>query len=237
MHLSIIMPAYNEEKRLPPSLERVFAFLSAQDYEAEVVVVDNGSDDRTLEVVSSLCDRYQGLRVLHESRRGKGLAVRRGMLEARGEFRLLCDADLEISIEQAPKFLPPALTDFDVAIGSRLLPGSVVTRSTCRTCMSWVFNALTRLLVLPGIRDTLCGFKCFRAPAAEDIFRRQSVTGFAFDVELLHIARRRNWRIAEVPITCTAVSKVRPSLLQGVPMAALDLLTIRSNGRKGLYDD
>ena len=142
----------------------------------------------------------------------------------------------EISIEQVTRFLPPALTDFDVAIGSRLLPGSVAICSAYRAWMSWTFNVLTRLVVLPGIRDTQCGFKCFRAPAAEDIFRRQSLTGFAFDVELLYLARRRNWRIAEVPITCRAVSGVRATLLQGTPRAAFDLLKIRSNGRKGLYD-
>ena len=237
MHLSIIIPAYNEEHRLPPTLEKVLAFAEAQEYDCEVLVVDNGSEDGTAEVVRSLCGAHPCLRLLSEPRRGKGLAVRHGMLEAAGEYRFMCDADLSMPIEQVERFLPPTLPDFDVAIGSRRAKGAMVTRSLTRTLLSRVFNIITRLVALPGIRDTLCGFKCFRAEVAEDVFRRQRLAGFAFDVEIMAIARHRKWRIVEVPVTWVAVASAQKTLIFGTPKAVLDLLTIRSNVRNGLYDD
>ena len=124
--LSIIIPAYNEERRIPAALEKIAAFLATQSFPAEVLVVDNGSDDRTCEVASAFADRLPALQVLREERRGKGLAVRRGMLAARGQFRFLCDADLSMPIEQVLRFLPPQRTGCDVGIGSREAPESEV---------------------------------------------------------------------------------------------------------------
>jgi dolichyl-phosphate beta-glucosyltransferase len=229
IYLSIIIPAHNEEKRLPPSLEKVFAYLEGRDYAAEVLVVENGSEDRTFEVMQALTERYPALRVLRVDRRGKGLAVQRGMLEARGEFLFQCDADLSMPIEEGELLLPPRLVDFDVAIGSRGLKESRVERSPRRALFSWVFNLLTRPL-LPRIHDSQCGFKCFRAEVADDLFRSQTVAGLSFDVEILAHARRRGLRIVEVPITwrLDPVSKTRP-LRDGAAMV-LDLFRIFLKG-------
>lgn len=235
--LSIVIPAHNEETRLPATLERVLGFLSSQPYAAEVLVVENGSQDRTFEIAESFAGGQAGLRVLREADRGKGLAVRRGMLAARGEYRFLCDADLSMPIAEVNRFLPPALADFDVAIGSREAPGAVVIgQPSSRRRIGRAFNALVRLLALPGFRDTQCGFKCFRANAAEDLFRCQRLTGMAFDVEVLWIARHRNYRIVEVPITWRFDPDSRVRVFRDSFRMALELLTIRRNGRRGLYD-
>ena len=235
--LSVVIPAHNEQARLPGTLEQVFDFLASQPYSAEVLVVENGSADRTYEVARSFCARHESLRVLREAQRGKGLAVRRGMLEAVGEFRFLCDADLSMPIEEVSRFLPPARVDVDVALGSREAPGSVVLDlPPQRRRMGRAFNALVRLLALPGLRDTQCGFKCFRAAVAEEVFALQRLDGMAFDVEVLWIARHLGYRIEEVPITWRfdADSRVRP--VRDSMKMALELLTIRRNGRRGLYD-
>ena len=123
--LSIIIPAHNEENRLPGSLEQVFSFLERQPYDSEALVIENGSSDRTLEIAQRYAAGHKNLRVVHEPGRGKGLAVRRGMLEARGQYRFMCDADLSMPIQEVNKFLPPAISNFDVAIGSREVPGAV----------------------------------------------------------------------------------------------------------------
>ena len=235
--LSIVIPAHNEETRLPGTLEEVFAFLNDQPYSAEVLVVENGSEDRTFEVAQSFASSHPSLRVLQESRRGKGLAVRRGMLEARGQYRFGCDADLSMPIAEVNQFLPPLLEDFDIAIGSREAPGSVVTQPASRRRIGRIFNAIVRLLALPGLRDTQCGFKCFRAEVAEDVFRRQRLDGMAFDVEVLRIARHRGYRILEVPITWNFDPDSRVRLFRDSARMVAELLTIRRNARRGLYDD
>ena len=123
--LSIIIPAYNEEHRLPRTLEQIFAFLDEQSYTAEILIIENGSNDRTFEVAQKFAEQRKRVHLFKEEQRGKGNAVRRGMLEARGEYRFLCDADLSMPIEEVNKFLPPELTDFDIAIGSREAPGAI----------------------------------------------------------------------------------------------------------------
>lgn len=127
--LSIVIPAHNEENRLPRALDQIFSFLKAQDYASEVIVVENGSSDATLAIANEFAKDRPTLRVIHEERNGKGNAVRRGMLAARGEYRFICDADLSMPIEDLPKFLPPALNDFDIAIGSREAKGSIDRKS------------------------------------------------------------------------------------------------------------
>jgi dolichyl-phosphate beta-glucosyltransferase len=234
--LSIVIPAHNEERRLVPTLEKVSSFLRSQPWKAEVLVVENGSADRTFEVAAEYAKGYPELRVLRETARGKGLAVRRGMIEARGRFRFLCDADLSMPIENALRFLPPALENCDVAIGSREAAESNVTEPMRRRRMGRMFNRLVRLLVLPGIRDTQCGFKCFSAAAAEFIFPRQQLTGMSFDVEVLYIARRRGYKIVEVPITWQFDADSRVRLVRDSMRMAADLLTIRRNAARGQYD-
>jgi dolichyl-phosphate beta-glucosyltransferase len=234
--LSLVIPAHNEENRLPKTLEQVFAFLSAQSYNAEVIVVENGSADRTLEIAQGFAERHENLRVIHTDERGKGLAVKRGMLEAHGEFRLFADADFSMPVPEISRFLPPALLDVDIAIASRETVGAVRYGEPFRRHLSGrIFNALIRLVVLPGLDDTQCGFKCFRAAVVEEIFPRQTMPGWSFDVELLYIARRRGYRIKEIGIPWYFNPDTKVSLVHDSLRMASDLFTIRRNGHQGLY--
>ncbi len=236
LFLSVIIPARNEESRLPRSLGQVFAFLEQQDYAAEVLVVENGSTDRTLEAAQEFARDFPGLTVLHEDLPGKGRAVRRGMLEARGEYRFIADADLSMPVEQVNRFLPPACS-CDIAIASREAPGAVrYGEPYYRHLTGRVFNFFIRSLVLPGLQDTQCGFKCFRAAVAEDLFRQQTLTGWSFDVELLAIARRRGYSIAEIGIPWYFDRGSKINVLRHSWRMFLDLLAIRRNLRRGVYD-
>ncbi len=238
LFLSIIIPAHNEEHRLPHTLEQVFAFLARQEYSSEVLVVENGSLDRTLDVARQYAHIYEGLRVLHEAEAGKGLAVRRGVLEAQGEYRFLCDADLSMPIGELPRFLPPLQPDVEIVIASREAPGAIrYDEPAYRHLTGRVFNLMIRLLVLPGLQDTQCGFKCFRADVAEDLFRHQTLTGWAFDVEVLAIARLRGYRIVELPIPWYYNEESKVHVLRDSWRMFLDLLRIRRNLRKGVYDE
>lgn len=242
--LSIIIPAYNEERRLPPSLEKIFAFLQLQPYTSEVLVVENGSTDETTQVVQAFIDAYEdtGDRVrctlLHSSP-GKGAAVKRGMLAAQGTYRFICDADLAMPIEEIAKFLPPAHTEgaFDIAIASRELPGAVrYNEPTYRHVMGRVFNFLVRLLAVPDIQDTQCGFKMFTCEAALALFPLQRIDGWGFDVEVLYIAQQHGLHLIEVPINWYYQddSRVRP--IHDTINMVRELLKIRRNGRARLYD-
>jgi len=234
--LSIIIPAYNEEHRLPHTLEQVFAFLQSQHYSAEVLVVENGSSDNTYQTAQQLTSRYACLRVLRHEQRGKGLAVQRGMREAHGEYRFICDADLSMPIEEVNRFIPPAC-DCDIAIASREAPGAVrYNEPEYRHFTGRVFNLFIRLLVLPDLHDTQCGFKCFRAAVAKDLFSAQTLGGWAFDVEILAIARQRGYQIREIPIPWYHSTESKINVLRDSPGMFLDLLTIRRNARRGVYD-
>ncbi|MEW6028034.1 MAG: dolichyl-phosphate beta-glucosyltransferase [Chloroflexota bacterium] len=235
--LSVIIPAYNEENRLPRTLEQVFTFLKKQSYQAEVLVVENGSTDGTLAAARAFAEQYPSLRVYQEPHSGKGLAVRRGVNEARGEYLFLCDADLSMPVEEIAKFLPPALTDFDIAIASREAPGAVRhDEPAYRHLTGRVFNTLIRWLVLPRIQDTQCGFKCFRARAARQLFESQTLMGWSFDVEILFLAHRRGLKVREVPIHWYYNGESKVSILRDSLRMFLDLLLIRRNARRGLYD-
>lgn len=235
--LSIIIPAHNEANRLPPSLEKIDAFLAGQAFTSEVVVVENGSSDGTLAIAESFKTRMPALKVIHEDRRGKGLAVRRGMLEAAGEYRFFCDADLSMPIEQVLRFLPPELDLVDVAIGSREVAGSRrIDEPGYRHLIGRVFNTMVRWMVLPGLQDTQCGFKCFRGEIAEKVFPLQTLTGMSFDAEVLFIARKLGYRITEVPIDWTFNADSRVRLVQDSLRMAFDLLEIRIKSARGRYD-
>jgi len=235
--LSIIIPAYNEERRLPRTLEQIFTFLQEQSYTTEVIIVENGSTDQTLEIAQKFALQYKNMRVLKERQRGKGNAVRRGMLESKGEYRFLCDADLSMPIEEVNKFLPPELDDLAIAIGSREIHGAIrYNEPHYRHLTGRVFNSLINLLLLPTLQDTQCGFKCFRADVADDIFPCQTLTGWSFDVEVLYIAKHKGYAIHEVPINWYYNPDSKVSVLQDSWKMFQDLLTIRRNARRGLYD-
>lgn len=235
--LSIVIPAYNEENRLPNTLEQVFHFLAKQPFASEILVVENGSDDRTFEIAEQFADRLQNVRVLRSEQRGKGLAIQHGVMAAVGEYVFMCDADLSMPVEEISKFIPPQLENVDIAIASREAPGSVrYNEPYYRHFTGRVFNMLIRLLVLPGLQDTQCGFKCMRAQVARDIFPYQTLTGWAFDVELLYIARLHGYRIVEIPIDWYFNADSKISVLRDSLRMFLDLLRIRRNARRGLYD-
>lgn len=235
--LSIVIPAHNEAKRLPPSMEKIDAFLSKQDFPYEVLVVENGSTDDTLAVAESFIEEMPYLRVIHEEERGKGLAVRRGMLEATGDYRFFCDADLSMPIEQVLRFIPPELGDVEVAIGSREVAGARrINEPEYRHLIGRVFNTIVRWMVLPGLQDTQCGFKCFRGDIADKVLALQTLTGMSFDAEVLFIARKMGYRIQEVPIDWTYDADSRVRLVQDSMRMAFDLLDIRLKSAKGIYD-
>ena len=234
--LSLIIPAHNEELRLPQTLREVIAFAHAQPYPTEIVVVDSGSQDQTAMVAQTSAQRYAGLRVLRIPRPGKGLAVRTGMLAASGEYRFICDADLSMPIAEVNCFLPPRLEDFDIAIGSREIQGAIrYGEPVYRHWIGRVFNWLVRLLAVPGFQDTQCGFKCFRGTVAQELFALQLLDGWTFDVEVLFLALRKGHRIVEVgiPWYYNPGSKVR-LFWDSVAMLA-DLFRIRRNWKRGLY--
>lgn len=235
--LSIVIPAHNEETRLPLTLEQVLAFLKSQDYTSEVLIVENGSSDRTFEIAQEFMSRHPNLRALQESERGKGLAVRRGMLEAWGEYRFMCDADLSMSIDQINRFLPPALGNTDIAIGSREAAGAVRDGEPFyRHLGGRVINLAIRTLILPGLQDTQCGFKCFRAAAAEQVFKRQTLHGWSFDIELLYLARRLGMTIREIPIHWRFSPETKLSVVQDALRMIRDIFQIHLNARRGVYD-
>jgi len=235
--LSIIIPAHNEELRLPHTLGRVFAFLEKQAYAAEVLVVENGSSDRTLELARDFAGQYPNLLVLHEDRAGKGNAVRRGVLEARGEYRFICDADLSMPIEEVQKFLPPALSGFDVIIASREAPGAIrYNEPAYRHWGGRAINLAIRLLILPGLKDTQCGFKCFRAAAAQKLFSQQTLGGWSFDIEILYLARRKRMSIREIPIHWYFGEDSKVSAVRDALRMIGDIFRIHFHALRGGYD-
>ena len=235
-NLSIIIPAHNEENRLPTTLEQVFNFLDQQVYAAEVLVIENGSQDRTYQVAQEYLTKYANLRVIREENAGKGLAVRRGMLAARGEYRFMCDADLSMPIAEINRFFPPKLENFDIAIASREAPGAVrYNEPPYRHWGGRGVNLMIRLFAIPRIRDTQCGFKMFRAAAAEDIFASQTIMNWSFDIELLFIARMRKYKIVELPIPWYFSPETKLSPFSDAVKMGLDIFAIHRNAWRGVY--
>ncbi|MBF8266810.1 MAG: hypothetical protein HW388_318 [Dehalococcoidia bacterium] len=234
--LSVVIPAYNEEGRIALTLEAVVRYTQGQGYTWEVIVADDGSLDETASLVEAAARENPGIRLLRLNHGGKGWAVKSGMLEARGQYRFLADADLSMPIEHLERFLPPHLTDFDIAIGSREAPGARRFHEPMRRhLLGRVFNGMVRMLAVRGISDTQCGFKGFTAQAAETLFPLQRSHGFGFDVEVLFLARKLGMRVVEVPIDWHyhGGSKVRP-WRDGLLMSR-DLLSVRWNDLRGRY--
>jgi glycosyltransferase involved in cell wall biosynthesis len=233
--ISIIIPAYNEEARLPQTLEQVAAFLQTQTYHYEVIVVENGSTDRTFEVAEEFSTQYDFIRVI-QSGKGKGEAVRTGMLAANGDYRFMCDADLSMPIEVLPRFFPPEGPEVDVFIGSREAEGAVrYNEPPNRHWGGRMVNLVIRILALPGLRDTQCGFKNFSAQAAEDLFSVQTVKGWSFDIEILFVARKRGYTVAELGIPWYYSPESHVSPVKDAIKMMLDILKIRMNAWRGLY--
>jgi glycosyltransferase involved in cell wall biosynthesis len=239
--LSIIIPAYNEERRLPGTLEQVVGFLREQPYTSEILIVDNASQDRTYEIAQAYARTLgaSNLPVLaiQEQKRGKGAAVRKGMLEAGGQYRFMCDADLSMPITEINRFLPPELNDFDIAIASRESAGARrYGEPAYRHLVGRLFNTLIRVLALPSLQDTQCGFKCFRSEVACQLFPQMTIQGWSFDVEILFIARKYGYRIVEIPIPWYYNPDSHIRVLRDSFQMALDIVKIRLNRIANKYE-
>jgi dolichyl-phosphate beta-glucosyltransferase len=234
--LSLIFPAHNEETRLPETLKQVVEFAGKQTYSIEVLVVENGSIDKTFQIARDFAAQHPQVRVFQNVQSGKGRAVKQGMLAAQGDYRFMCDVDLSMPVDEISRFLPPALEGYEIAIASREAPGAVrLGEPYYRHIVGRIYNGLIRTLALPGLQDTQCGFKCFTGEVAKDLFQRQTLTGWSFDVEILFIARLLGYKVIEMPIHWyynphSKISVVRDSFKMGV-----DLLTIRLNALRGVY--
>ncbi|HHT9136267.1 MAG TPA: dolichyl-phosphate beta-glucosyltransferase [Candidatus Wunengus sp. YC60] len=236
--LSVIIPAYNEEKRLLPTLRKICAYLSTKDFPYEIIVVDDGSTDNTLQITRNFANSNDHIIILaNEQNSGKGYSVRRGMLSALGEYVFFTDADLSTPIEEIEKCLPYLVNGYDVVIGSRSMPGAdiIVHQPWYREKMGKIFNFMVNMVLLNGIIDTQCGFKGFKREAVKTVFSRCKIDGFSFDVEALYLSRKYNFKIKEIPIRWenSALSKVSP-IKHSLQMFK-DLIGIKIKDLKGYY--
>jgi dolichyl-phosphate beta-glucosyltransferase len=234
-YLAVVVPAYNEEPRILPTLQRISEFLGAQDYSWSVTVVSDGSTDKTNEIVSGFCATNACFKLISYSpNRGKGYAVRKGMLAADGEVVLISDADLAAPIEELDKLLKPVRDGFPVAIGSRPLKDSelVVHQPFLREMFGRASNKIIQLLGVRGIHDTQCGFKLFTHNAAQEVFTRCKLNGFSFDFEALVVAHDLGLKISEVPIRWAHQEGSKVVLWRDAPKALFDLVKLRLAGKK-----
>jgi len=239
LDLSIIIPAYNEERRLPKTLASIFAYLQARPYHAEILIVDDGSSDRTATIVSAFKQKYPSLRLISNGgNRGKGYSVRHGMLEAHGEITLFTDADLSTPIEEADKLLA-ALRDegYDAAVGSRAVDRNLIEvhQPLIREQAGIFFNRLVRRIMGIEFSDTQCGFKAFRRERSRIIFEQQRVERFGFDPEILFLAKRNGLRVAEVPVRWSHDPATKVNVAADGIRMILELLWIRWNAMRGRY--
>lgn len=235
--LSIIIPSFNEELRLPATLQSIATYIRSKRPNTEVIVVDDGSVDRTAAVAESWRDRIPQLRVLSNGRnRGKGFSVRHGSLEAKGDIVLFTDADLSSPIEEGEKLLA-ALQDHDVAIGSRAVDRSLIEvhESVFREFAGIIFNRLVRIILWLPFIDTQCGFKAFKREHCRIIFEQQTIERFGFDPELLYLARHHGLSIQEVPVRWAHSPATKVSMLRDSVQMFLDVFVIRWNGLRGQY--
>jgi len=239
VHLSIVIPAYNEEKKLSNTLPKIYDYLKKQSYNWEILIVSDGSKDNTAQVVKDLSSQIENLRLIdNKENHGKGYVVKQGMLSAKGKYRLFTDADNSTSIEQIEKMWPEFEQGYEVIIGSRDIEGAklAVSQPWWRLMIGNAFNLLVQIMCgLWGIPDTQCGFKGFTREAAEDIFSRTRIARFAFDAEMLVIAKKMKYKIKEIPVFW--VNDKRSSVkFKSMVKMAIDLFQIRLNMIKGIYE-
>ncbi|MGR3176818.1 MAG: dolichyl-phosphate beta-glucosyltransferase [Candidatus Anammoxibacter sp.] len=237
--ISVILPAYNEEKRITPTLHTIYDYLSNQNYSFEIILVDDGSTDTTVQLMKNFRSDDKSITVLiNDENRGKGYTVRKGMLFANGKYIFFTDADLSTPIEEIEKCLPYLKDNYDIVIGSRSLPDSniIIHQPWYREKMGKIFNFMVKILLLKGIIDTQCGFKGFKKQAVKTVFNKCVIDGFSFDVETILLARKYNCSIKEIPViwTNSPLSKVNP-VKHSIQMF-IDLIAIRINDLKGIYD-
>lgn len=237
VELSIVIPSFNEALRLPASLDRIAEYVARTGFPTEVIVVDDGSTDKTAEVAGSYAGRIANLRVLKNgSNRGKGYSVRHGMLEAKGRIVLFTDADLSAPIEEAGKLLA-AMKDYDVAIGSRAMDRSLIQvhESAFREFAGIIFNKIVRVVLRLPFVDTQCGFKAFRRERCRILFEQQRIERFGFDPELLYLARHHGLRAVEIPVLWSHSPATKINMMRDSIQMFVDVFTIRWNAMMGRY--
>jgi dolichyl-phosphate beta-glucosyltransferase len=229
LHLSVVIPAYNEEDRLPRSLLSVIEFLKMQPYSSEIILSDDGSTDRTADVASEILKTVTHKIVTVPENKGKGHAVRKGILAAQGEYILFTDADLSTPIEEVTRFLEHLQRDQDVVIGSRALPGSqvMIHQNPLRETMGKVFNSIACFFAFKGIHDSQCGFKAFRRETALKLFSLQKLDGFSFDVEIVFLAQKLGLRLLELPVIWRNSAQSRVRVFLDPLLMFWDVLRIR----------
>lgn len=236
----MVIPVYNEEKRLPKTLDESLSYLKKSKLSHEILIVDDGSKDLTLEKVEYFRKKGGGraIRVLkQEVNQGKGAAVKRGALEAQGEIILYMDADNATPLDQFERFRPQFNKGTDVVVGSRAIDRSMVKvhQPIYREAMGRFFNVLVQLAATPGLQDTQCGFKAFRRRAAQAVFPLQTIHRFGFDVEVLYIARKQGWSMTETPVEWFDAPGSKVHVFRDSSTMFLDLLLIRYNDLAGRY--
>lgn len=228
MELSIIIPCYNEEKRIKATLKRIHEYLLTKEYSYEILVIDNGSTDKTEEVALNCVVELKNIKVLKHKNYGKGWAVKQGMLDAVGEYRLFTDADNSTDISNIDKMLGYAKNGYDVVISSRKIEGATISnlQPLHRRILGNIFSSIVKMIVPLDIKDTQNGFKLFTKKAAEDIFRKQSTYFWAFDVEILALAKKHNYKVKEVPIDWVNNEQSKMSL-KGMIRMLFEVINIR----------
>ena len=237
-YLSIIVPAYNEENRLPYAMRHIQDFLENEVYDAELIIVENGSSDKTATIAMEFAETHANVKAISLNEAGKGRAVKAGMLMAMGDYRFFCDSDLSMPITELPRFLPSSDDeDVEIVIASREIEGAKrFNEPDYRHIGGRLVNLLIRMLAIPKIQDTQCGFKLFRAEIADDIFAKQTVMGFGFDIELLFIALKRGYTIKELGIPWYYQDESKVSPFKDTIKMFLEILQIRFNDLKGAYE-
>ncbi len=238
VYLSIVIPAYNEEKRLPASLEKIISYLKAQDFRSEIVLVDDGSADKTVDLANQLAKKLSfEIEILRNSTNmGKGAALKKGMLAAKGRIIMFTDADLATPIEEIKKFLP-YLADYQLVIGSRKIKGTeiLVHQPFYREFMGKAYSSLARFILRLSISDFTCGFKIFSREAARVIFSQLKVFNWSFDAEILYLAKKFNYKVKELPVVWSDSPNTKVKLWRDIFSSFFGLLQIRLNDLRGYY--
>lgn len=236
-YLSVIVPAYNEENRLPSTIRHIQDFLENESYSAELIIVENGSSDRTFEIAEQFAKTHANVKAISLEEAGKGRAVKAGMQLATGKYRFFCDSDLSMPITELPRFLPSSENEtVEIVIASREIEGAKrFNEPDYRHIGGRMVNLLIRLFAIPKIQDTQCGFKLFEEKIANDIFSKQTVMGWGFDIEIIFIALKRGYAIKELGIPWYYQEESKVSPLKDTIKMFFEILQIRINDLKGVY--
>lgn len=227
--ISVVIPAYDEASRLPKTIRRIQEYLKAKSLSFEIIIVDDGSKDQTVDVAKNCLNGSSHLVLTNERNRGKGYCVKKGMLAASGKYVLFSDADLSTPIEEIERMFPHLENGYDVVIGSRAISDPTVKRKIWwyREIMGRTYNLLGQWILFPGIQDSQCGFKCFKHDVARNLFSRQKLEGFSFDGEILFLARRHGYRIKEIPINWIRDDRSKVKLVKDSIRMFFDLIKVR----------